>query len=134
MKRILTLLASMLVLMALALPALAQETGDEIAEVINPTVTVLFLSVIVGLIVERVRARVSNLDGDLVTVVSLALGYGAALLWDLQVAADYGFDGLPVALDYLVGAAAIAGVAGILSAAKNALRARDPNSSTYQPS
>lgn len=99
---------------------------------ISVLVTVGFLSVIVQLVIERLRARVASLDADLVNVVAIAAGTGLAYLYGLQAAAELGLDGLPVSLDYLATGIAIAGVSGIIAASKNKNRAQDPNSSIHR--
>lgn len=133
--RVRRLLGVVLVLMTIALPALAQEggvQGDESTEAVNALVTVGFLALVIQYAIEWVRGRAPNLDSDIVRAVAILLGYGAAWLWDLDVAGDFGFEGLPLALSYLVAALVIAGLAGFLGSAKNALRARDPNSTLHE--
>lgn len=101
------------------------------SEAVNVLVTVAFLSLVIQYLIEWVRGRFPGFDSDLVRIVALVLGYVAAWLWDLDVAGDFGFAGLPVALSYLVAALVIAGLSGILGSAKNALRSQDPQSSIH---
>lgn len=96
-------------------------------------VTVLFLAAIVQTILERVRSRWTNLDGDLVFVAAVVLSYGLAVVFDLTAAADLGFAGLPVVLDLLATAIFIAGGAGLLASWKDSNRATIPTSSLYVP-
>lgn len=99
---------------------------------VDVLVTVGFLSVIVQLIVERVRARVSSLDADLVNLVAVVLGTGLAVAYGLRAAEQLGLSGLPESLDYLATGFVIAGVSGIIAASKNKNRAQDPNSSIHR--
>ena len=137
LKRLLALVSIVLTFVVVfALPALAQEgeiVGEEGTQPVNALVTVGFLSIIVALVIERVRKRAPNLDGDLIVVVALALGYAAAWAWKLDVAASFGYEGLPVLLSYLVAAFAIAGVSGFIGTAKGAIASRDPNSEVAPP-
>lgn len=131
------LLFTVLTLVAIPLVAYAQEgeiVGEEGTQPVNALVTVGFLSIIVALVIERIRKRAPGLDGDLITVLALVLGYAAAWAWKLDVAASFGYEGLPVLLSYLVAAGAIAGVSGFIGTAKGAIASRDPNSSTPAPS
>ena len=130
---------TMLVLMVLALtvlfasPAFAQ-TGDIPASAaVNAGVTVAFLALVVQYVLEWLRGRWQSLDGDLLRVLALVIGYGAAYAYDLDVAAEFGFEGLPTALGYLVAAFVIAGLSGVISSGKNALRSRDPLSDVPPP-
>lgn len=137
MKRSVTILTLVVLLvLAFALPALAQEgeiVGEEGTQPVNALVTVGFLSVVVSLIIERIRKRAPGLDGDLIVLFALILGYAAAWVWNLDVAGSFGYEGLPVQLSYLVAAAVIAGVSGIIGTAKGAIASRDPNSSVPPP-
>lgn len=99
---------------------------------IDVLVTVGFLSVIVQLVIERVRARVASLDADLVNVAAVVLGTGLAYAYKLQAAAQLGLPGLPPSLDYLATGIVIAGVSGIIAASKNKNRAQDPTSSIHR--
>lgn len=96
-------------------------------------VTVLFLAAIVQAILERVRSRWTNLDGDLVFLAAVVLSFGLAVAFDLTAAADLGFAGLPTVLDLLATAIFIAGGAGLLASWKDSNRATIPTSSLYTP-
>ena len=125
-----------LLVVAFALPALAQEgaiEGEEGTQPVNALVTVGFLSVVVALVIERIRKRAPGLDGDLIVLFSTALGYAAAWAWGLDVAASFGYEGLPVQLSYLVAALVIAGASGFIGTTKGAIASRDPNSSVPPP-
>jgi hypothetical protein len=111
----------------LVLAAHAPDTG----EVISATATVALLALLVAFVVERVRRHLPNLDGDVVVLVSWVLGVALSWWWDLRVAAEYGFAGVPRELDYIATGLIIAGAAGFIGTAKNVLRAHDPASSTY---
>lgn len=102
-------------------------------EPIDALVTTSFMALVVAYIVEIVRKHFPNLTGDLIRVVAVAIGYAAALAWGLDVAEPLGFVGLPTELGYLATALVIAGEAGIIGSAKNAIRARDPQSSMAAP-
>lgn len=102
-------------------------------EPIDALVTTTFLALVVAWIIEIVRKHLPSLDGDLLRLVTVILGYAAAFGWSLDVATEFGFGGLPAELGYLATAFVIAGEAGIIGSAKNALRARDPLSSLYPP-
>lgn len=123
--------------MMFALPVLAQVVDGaaeaEEGTAVNVAVTVTFLALVVQYLIEWIRGRFGGLDGDLIRLVALLLGFGAAWTWDLDVAADFGFEGLPVILSYVVAAFVIAGLSGIFGSAKNALRSRDPLSSIPPP-
>lgn len=115
-----------------ALPALAQEDfSAETAggQAINSLVTVTFLALVIQYFVEWLRSRWESVDGDIIRLISLVIGFGAAYFWELDVAADFGFEGLPTVLGYLVAAFVIAGISGIFGSGKNAIRSKDPASS-----
>jgi len=137
-KRLLKLLLVVTVIvMVFALPAIAQEgeiVGEEGTQPVNALVTVGFLSLIVSLVIERLRRRIPRLDGDLITLIAAVIGYGAAWAWQLDVAASFGYEGLPLALSYLVAGLAIAGASGFIATAKGAIASRDPNSQVAPPS
>lgn len=99
---------------------------------INVAVTVALLTVLVASAVEFATSTFKNLDGNWIRLIAVAAGIGLALLYDLQGAADLGYDGLPASLDYVVTGLVIAGAAGWAGTAKNALRAKDPQSSLYR--
>ena len=96
---------------------------------VNAVVSVGFLAAIIAYILERVRARMPGLDGDLLVAVSVLVGVGLAFLLDLDIAADLGLEGLVAPLGTIATGLAIASVTGLFGTAKNALRARDPKSS-----
>lgn len=136
LKRVAKLIALVAILMLIPLTALAQEgeiVGEESSQAVNALVTVGFLSLIVSLVIERLRKRVPKLDGDLITGIAIAVGFAAAFAWKLDVAASFGYEGLPVMLSYLVAALAIAGASGFIATAKGAIASRDPNSSVPAP-
>lgn len=136
MKRLFTLMLLLGVLMLLAVPALAQavEEGDDSGAAISVTATVIFVSGAIAYIVEWIRGRFPGIDGDIVRVISVVLAVGAVMAWDLRVAADYGYAGLPDALDIVASALVIAGLGGAIASWKNAQRAEDPMSSLHTPS
>lgn len=129
MRKVIKVVVLVALFMAIPLTALAQEEGGTTDTVVNIAGTVLFLSLIIQYLVEWVRGRWANLDGDILRVVTIAIGIGAAFAYDLNVSADLGFEGLPEALGYVATGLVIAGVSGFLGTGKNALRARDPKSS-----
>ena len=136
LKRVLTLLSLVATLMLIPLVALAQEgeiVGEEGTQPVNALVTVGFLALVVSMVIERLRKRVPKLDGDLITVIATAIGYAAAWAWGLDVAASFGYEGLPVQLSYLVAALAIASASGFLATTKGAISSRDPNSDVPSP-
>lgn len=98
-------------------------------EGINVLVAVTFLSIVVSLVIERIRARFQHLDGDLVNLVALIVGTGLAVAYGLKAASSLGFEGLPPSLDYLGTGFVIAGLSGLIGTRKNAMRAMDPTSS-----
>lgn len=129
-KRTWILVLTVLALTVLfALPAFAQEDGGTTDTVVNVAGTVLFLSLIIQYVVEWIRGRWASLDGDVLRLFTIAIGIGAAFGFDLNTAADLGYEGLPVSLGYVATGLVIAGVSGFLGTGKNALRARDPKSS-----
>lgn len=117
--------------MLLAVPAFAQavEEGDDSGAAISVTATVVFVSGAIAYIVEWVRGRFPSVDGDIVRILSVVLAVGAVLAWDLRVASDYGYAGLPEALDVAASALVIAGLGGAIASWKNSKRAEDPSSS-----
>lgn len=90
--------------------------------------TVVFVGGLIALIIERIRQRFPNLDGDLVVLVSAAAGIGLAVAFDLDVAADIGLDGLVSPFNYVASGLFIAFGAGFLGTIKNSFRAKDPTS------
>jgi hypothetical protein len=96
-------------------------------DTINVTATVTVLSVIVALIVERLRSRFLALDGDVITAFTWLVGTGLAAWWDLRVADTLGYAGLPPVLDWIVTGAMIAGVSGIVGTTKAAIAAHTPD-------
>lgn len=129
------LVLTFLMLTVMALPAFAQEAGEGAeagGEAINVVATVGFLALVIQFLIEWVRGRFPNLDGDVVRVFALVLGIGSAVVWDLNSAELTGFDGLPEVLGYVATGFVIAGFSGILAAAKNAMRAKDPNSTIHE--
>lgn len=96
--------------------------GANIVNEINTPTTVVLLSVLVALVLERIRRNFPRFHGDLVTAVAWILGAALAAWWDLRVAAEYGFPGVPAPLDYVVTGGIIAGVAGIVGEGKQAMR------------
>lgn len=127
-------LAMLVFLVAFALPAFAQEVEGEVAggEAVNVAVTVTFLSIIIQYLVEWIRGRFTSLDGDVVRGIAIVLGIGSAVVFDLNSAELVGFVGLPEVLGFIATGLVIAGFSGILSAGKNALRVRDPNSTIFE--
>lgn len=119
--------------MLIALPALAQavEDGGDSGAAISVTATVVFVSGAIAYIVEWIRGRLPNLDGDVVRGISILLAVGAVLAWDLRIAADYGYAGLPDVLDIVASALVIAGLGGAIASWKNSKRAQDPQSSLH---
>lgn len=128
-KRLIVIVSAVAALMMIALPAFAQEEGGTTDTVVNVAGTVLFLSLIIQYVVEWVRGRWASLDGDILRVITIAIGIGAAVGFDLNTAGELGYEGLPPVLGYVATGLVIAGVAGFLGTGKNALRARDPKSS-----
>lgn len=131
MRRLVYLLAMVAAIMMVALPAMAQavEDGGDSGAAISVTATVVFVSGAIAYIVEFVRGRLPGLDGDVVRALSVVLAVGAVLAWDLRIAADYGYAGLPDALDIAASALIIAGLGGAIASWKNSKRAQDPSSS-----
>lgn len=99
---------------------------------INVAITVGLLTVLVASGVEFAASTFPKLDGNWIRLIAVAAGVGLALGYDLQAAAELGYHGLPPSLDYLVTGLVIAGSAGWVGTAKNALRAKDPQSSLYR--
>lgn len=97
----------------------------------NVAMIVALLSALVQAVLERIRSRFPNLDGDIVVLLAVVIGTGLAWGYGIQGGASLGWDGLPASLDYIATGIAISGVSGILSASKNAKRAQDPTSSLH---
>jgi MFS superfamily sulfate permease-like transporter len=100
-------------------------------EPVNALVTVTFISGVIALVIERLRARLPNLDGDLVNLVALALGTAVAWGYALDVSADVGLGGLAAPFNYLATGIVITFGAGFIGTLKNAQRAEDPKSEIH---
>ena len=72
----------------------------------------LVLSFLVRWVVDRARARLPRIDGDLVTALAVAVGTAAAVLLDLGVATELfpGLAGVPSWADYLFTGVCLAGL------------------------